>query len=68
MSDTDDPDWDAWLEVANTTREELENQIVSAGKETMVTGDEGGRWHLRPLEDTRPLEEYESDEEPEPRS
>ena len=63
MSDTDDPDWDAWLEVANTSQEELDAQIASVAKDTMVTGDEDGRWHLRPLEDTRPLEDYEPDRE-----
>lgn len=59
MSVSEDPDWDAWLEAANTSQEELDAQIAAVRGESMVTGDGGGRWHLRPLADTRPLEEYE---------
>lgn len=61
MSDTDDPDWDAWLEAANTSKEELDAQIESVTSATMVAGDEEGRRHLRPLEDTRPLDDYDPD-------
>jgi hypothetical protein len=59
MTNSDDPDWDAWLEAARTTPEELEAQIEGASGDMMVVRSSPGAWRLRPVADTRPLEEYE---------
>ena len=61
MSMSDDPDWDAWLEAENTTPEELEAQIAGATGASIVISDAGGSWRLRPLADTKPLEEFPGD-------